>query len=300
VSEPLLREALAAEAEHEALTPEAGDRRYFRPDATPGWLLVRTATPPPRPSADWLTERGVRVPRLGAATAGGYLVEDLGDRHLWHAPTVVHYREVLTAARRLAGGCLPAGHPCAGRALDAALFRTELGMFRELWVQERRGRFRTSGAASALDAACDGLARAAAAPPWRVQHRDLHSRNVLLPAGGGVALIDHQDLRPGPLFYDLASLVTDAYLDLPPEVDAALQAEVTTLGREAGLSAGEARRRFQATALQRVLKALGTFARLLRAGREDYAAAEARALAHARRLLGDGTEHPLLAEAVAG
>lgn len=296
-----LHEALRDGAALEPLTPEAGDRRYFRPGAPAarGWLLMRSSAPAPRASAEWLEGCGVRVARIGASAEDAYLVEDLGDRHLCHEPALRHYRALLDAWRRLAARPLPAGHACAGRALDSALFRRELRMFDELWLRPRMDRAGSRARRKAVEADLLRLAHDAAVEPWCLQHRDLHSRNVLLPPSGGVALIDHQDLRPGPLLYDLGSLATDAYVDLPAAVRALLRAEVRTLGRERGLSAAEARLRFHRSALQRVLKALGTFARLLLAGRGDYAEAEVRARAHARALLAEDDAFEALREALA-
>ena len=102
--------------------------------------------------------------------------------------------------------------------------------------------------------------------------------------------IDHQDLRPGPLYYDLASLWTDAYVDLPDGVWPLLCAERRALAALHGLDGEEAAERFTATALQRVLKALGTFAMLLARGRSDYAPAERRARAAALALVDDAPQ----------
>jgi len=91
-------------------------------------------------------------------------------------------------------------------------------------------------------------------------------------------------MRRGPLFYDLASLHTDAYLDLSQPVIDQLESEVRRLGEAAGLTQAASLRQWRRTALQRVIKALGTFAKLQSEGRSNYAAAERRAHAHARRL----------------
>lgn len=274
--------------ELQALTPEAGARRYFRARTADGapldWLLVTSPAPAPRASETWLLSCGIRTPRIGAELEGAYLVEDLGDRHLVHAPTVEAYSTVLDAWRRLHARSLPSDHPNAAMALDRSLFARELGLFYEHWVRQLHAT-RDAGQADVGRALLDDLAAAAADGPWSVQHRDFHSRNLLLPEDGEPAWIDHQDLRPGPLFYDLASLQTDAYLDLPAEVEARLQREQEVLAALHSLSESAAAAHFHATALQRVLKALGTFAMLLGRGRQDYAAAERRAHARALRLL---------------
>jgi len=280
------------------LTPEASPRRYFRPQVEvhpPGldekqtkvarWLLVLSEDAPPLATAHLLSERGVRVPRLGPGCDGAYLVEDLGDRHLHHDPSLVHYNALLDSWQPFAFEPLPNEHPNAGLALDEALFTRELRMFQKRYLQAFRGGAEEGAIASRIDACCSALAHVAAQGPSCLQHRDFHSRNILLPEQGPLAWIDHQDLRRGPLFYDLASLYTDAYLDLPDQVYARLRAEVGPLGACFGMDLGEAQDRFQLSALQRVLKALGTFGNLLVAGREDYAEAEERARGFAIALL---------------
>ena len=48
-------------------------------------------------------------------------------------------------------------------------------------------------------------------------HRDLHSRNVMVKDGEQY-LIDFQDARMGPVFYDLVSLLEDCYFSLGPKL----------------------------------------------------------------------------------
>ena len=80
---------------------------------------------------------------------------------------------------------------------------------------------------------------------------------------GSLVIIDFQDARMGPDTYDLASLLRDSYVDLAaPQVDEliayflALQHGASGVTRE---DAAEFGRRFDLMALQRNLKALGTF-----------------------------------------
>ena len=89
-------------------------------------------------------------------------------------------------------------------------------------------------------------------------HRDYHSRNLMLH-GDSLYIIDFQDARMGPDTYDLASLLRDAYVDLnPQQVDGLI---AFFLAHKSGERhpADEFRRRFDLMALQRNLKALGTF-----------------------------------------
>lgn len=273
------------------LTPEASARRYYRPQPENGWLLVMSNTPPPHATSLWLRGCGVRVPALGearkvkvSATADGwtYLVEDLGDALFQTCPDPASYSALLQSWERFAFRPLPAEHPQAAVALDAALFRRELGMFLERYVQALRHRVLADGQEERLRGRLADLAAQASAGPQCTQHRDFHSRNLVhlhRPATHAeeIGWLDHQDLRRGPLYYDLASLWTDAYVDLPEAVRRLLLSAIPAWGSSHELSAAAAQERFHLCALQRVLKALGTFGNLLSQGRSAYAPAETRA-----------------------
>lgn len=272
------------------LTPEVSPRRYFRPSHPPvsqdrSWLLVLSPAPAPQATTDFLRSCGLLAPRIGSTMDGAYLVEDLGDRHLVHEPTLTNYEDLMISWMSFAQAELPDGHPNHGLALDQALFDFELGMFRDRYLLGYRALQLSEGELGSVNDAIAELAELACAGPQCLQHRDFHSRNILLPQGGGTAWIDHQDLRIGPLFYDLASLYTDAYVKLPDEVFAMLRAQILPLGEQTGLDPEDALEQFLLTALQRVLKALGTFGKVLQEGRSDFEAAEAQARMFAIALL---------------
>lgn len=280
------------------LTPEAGARRYYRPQPECGWLVVLSDAAPPQATALWLRGCGVRAPALGAAQRArlgapapgwAYLVEDLGDALFQTCPDPGSYSALLQSWERFAFRPLPADHPQSALALDAALFRRELGMFWERYVQAHRRRVLAEAPAARQRARLAELAEQAAAGPQCVQHRDFHSRNLVhlhRPAARieEIGWLDHQDLRRGPLYYDLASLWTDAYVDLPEAVRRLLQSAIPAWGSSHDLSAAAAQERFHLCALQRVLKALGTFGNLLSLGRDEYRPAEERARRHALKL----------------
>jgi aminoglycoside/choline kinase family phosphotransferase len=71
-------------------------------------------------------------------------------------------------------------------------------------------------------------------------------------------IIDFQDARMGPDTYDLVSLLRDSYVDLPEQTVAELIAYFLAL-KASGESEASFRSRFDTMALQRNLKALGTF-----------------------------------------
>jgi aminoglycoside/choline kinase family phosphotransferase len=279
-----------------ALTPEVSPRRYFRPadPAAGDWLLVLSPAPAPEATTAFLDGLGIRVPAIGATIDGAYLVEDLGDRHLAHAPDATDYELLLDDWRRLAQAQLPPESPNLALALDRELFDVELGLFHGRYLCAFRGMEADSEEARQCTRELADLADAASSGPQCLQHRDFHSRNILLPPSGPPAWIDHQDLRRGPLFYDLASLYTDAYVEPPDEVYALLREAIAPLGAAFGLAAEAGEEYFLLTALQRVLKALGTFGNVIVAGRDDYRAAAVAARRHALALLDQLALYPAL------
>ena len=88
-------------------------------------------------------------------------------------------------------------------------------------------------------------------------HRDYHSRNLMLH-DEQLYIIDFQDARMGPDTYDLVSLLRDSYVDLPEQTVSELIAYFLALKGDDGQEAAF-RDRFDVMALQRNLKALGTF-----------------------------------------
>ena len=110
----------------------------------------------------------------------------------------------------------------------------------------------------ALRAEFAAIVRELASEPRVLCHRDYHSRNLMLH-DGELYIIDFQDARLGPDTYDLVSLLRDSYVDLPEQtVDELIAYFLALKGRRAAAER-EFRRRFDVMALQRNLKALGTF-----------------------------------------
>jgi aminoglycoside/choline kinase family phosphotransferase len=90
-------------------------------------------------------------------------------------------------------------------------------------------------------------------------HRDFMARNLLigLSPARPLALIDHQDLRLGPRFYDLGSLLNDSLFST-----ASLEAPLL----ERFAPSLPARIDYHRAVVQRTLKAIGTFCRFAESG----------------------------------
>ena len=97
--------------------------------------------------------------------------------------------------------------------------------------------------------------------PFSLTHRDYHSRNLIFKEGTNIVMLDFQDARKGPITYDLASLIYDSYVSITDELKKKLindfwmsRGRIYFQSKEVFLNA------LFETALQRNIKAIGTFA----------------------------------------
>jgi aminoglycoside/choline kinase family phosphotransferase len=278
-----LTESSLAGARVVPLTGDASDRRYFRVLQRDDPSQVLAVHPGPieferLPFVNvsrLLSELPVPVPRiLGHSDALGIIaLDDLGDvtlqAHLGAASPAEHralYRQAVTLIetlqRRGAEMASPAYLPY-GVAFDVEKLTWELQFFARHFLEGYRGVALTSGSREALAAEFAAIADELAGERRVLCHRDYHSRNLMLHQGS-LYIIDFQDARMGPDTYDLVSLLRDSYVDFTDDDVDDLTAFFLALrsGADGGASAADAsefRRRFDLMAIQRNLKALGTF-----------------------------------------
>ncbi|MFO7860385.1 MAG: sugar phosphate nucleotidyltransferase [Desulfosalsimonas sp.] len=133
-------------------------------------------------------------------------------------------------------------------------------------------------------------------------HRDFQSRNIMVTPKG-FFFIDFQAGRIGPLEYDLASLLTDPYVALAPELQNRLaDYAMHQLGIRAGSGEKNFQKGYRCCAISRNLQALGAYGRLVREkGKTDFARYMPAALANLKRLTAGTADPPLpvLAKTVA-
>jgi aminoglycoside/choline kinase family phosphotransferase len=259
------------------LTGDASDRKYFRviqPDA-PSHVIALYAAPfdfavlPFANVATLLQQVPLPVPGiLSHSDALGIVAQvDLGDvtlqAHLGAAPPGEHaalYRRAVALIERLQrrGGALASDRYLPySVAFDVEKLTWELDFFVKHFVEGYRGIVLTPGVRAALAREWSAIVSELAAEPRVLCHRDYHSRNLMLH-DGSLYIIDFQDARMGPDTYDLASLLRDSYVDITDrDLDELIAYFLALSGRSA--EADEYRRRFDLMALQRNLKALGTF-----------------------------------------
>lgn len=195
---------------------------------------------------------GLRVPAVDGVLGGQVVLqEDLGDlllQRAWRHSGAAGRRRLLGQCREILGRLAGVPPRLASVRLDAARRKWEMDFFISHFYP--RHPFPASGA-ERLRGQLHRLVEAAA-PEEVFAHRDFHSRNLLL-CREGLAMVDFQDSLLAPRYYDLVSLAFDSYLDLGL-ARGALFPNLAALGADREL------RQLRLTALQRNIKALGTFA----------------------------------------
>lgn len=275
------------------ITGDVSVRRYFRAELGGGAHAVAVFYPPQIREAcakfqrtSQLLERvGVRTPAILAADCdhGLMLLEDVGAATLYElagpdwSELLGYYSTALDCIERIRS--LPPGEVRAlNPPLDRELLWQELEQTWRVFLSPE-GVTDDQSFSRRLRAVLRALCARLGDETPVTCHRDFMARN-LVPVSATLELVvlDHQDMRPGPPMYDLASLLNDSLFP-PPEIEERL------LG--GGLS-DEQRLSYHRAAVQRTLKAVGTFAAFSRRGdprhRPLIAPTLRRTLQHLRRL----------------
>ncbi len=288
---------------------DASFRRYFRINTQDGQSRVIMDAPPALENsqpfvavAQLMHQAGVRAPDvLSWHEADGFmLLSDLGTQTMMEVikkqpaldvtpqKTEVVHRLYMNAVDQLIRWQL-ASRPGVLPAYDDALLSRELQLFPDWYLAKHRGVTVDAALEAKLqevfaqikDSNLNALGGAKV-----FVHRDFMPRNLMTPTlGTGAPLdpeaplgvLDFQDAVYGPITYDIASLMRDAFLSWDEEFVLDITVRYWQKARTAGLPVGddfgEFYRAVEWMGLQRHLKILGIFARLtLRDGKAHYLA----------------------------
>jgi len=231
-----------------------------------------------------LLEAGLPVPPV-LATCGGeaaMLIEDVGDLRLqdWLegrsdskvAEAYRHALELVVRIQEATEQALAADSICSHLAFDEAKLRWELGFFFANYFNKYLRVKLDPATANAVQQDFKTLCSELAARPRVLTHRDYHARNLMMPHGK-LFIIDYQDARMGPASYDVASLVSDPYTTLSREVVLQLVEgfiEAKTASKLPLADVDEFRTELELMTVQRMLKAIGTYASQAAAGNAVY------------------------------
>jgi aminoglycoside/choline kinase family phosphotransferase len=269
---------------------DASFRRYFRYDVLPdlraklGDTLVAMDAPPERENVPafihvdgLLFDAGVTVPAIVARDVdnGFLLLSDLGTttylQRLDSDNASFMYSDAIDAliAFQLtsAPGVLP--------EFDRAFVLREMNLFPEWFIARHLGVTMTPAQQATLDKVFETITANVLAQQQVFMHRDFHSRNLMWLEQGNPGVLDFQDAVYGPVTYDLASLMRDAYIQWDEEFVLDWVVRYWQSAKKLGLPVNPDidafYRDFEFMALQRHLKILGIFCRLnYRDGKTTY------------------------------
>ncbi len=249
---------------------DASARRYWRLTTPSRSLIVMDAPDQADDCAAFIKIQslmqaaGVRVPQIHAADtqAGFMLLEDLGKQDYLATFRRGEYRDLLPAALETLVRWQAATRDDVLASFDAPRLAAELALFPTWYVERHLGMAPDAAWWQAWEQGTQALIDAAVAQPQVWVHRDYMARNLLVTTPGP-GVIDFQDALTGPVTYDLASLLRDAFFSLSPEEESYYIKKWLELAASANVPLPpEPERAVDLMAAQRHLKVLGIFARL--------------------------------------
>ena len=305
---------------------DASFRRYFRVDVStqpPSSLIIMDAPPTLEDAkpfvriAELFAQAQVLTPQVleWQEELGFLLLSDLGDQTLMQSfdlPTQAAYSDLDNTVslpneqtRQLFSLALDAllAWQLSSRAgvlpdYDEALLRRELSLFDQWYVVAHKGLANSPEVQSwsdILEPHYALIVKHNLSTPKVFVHRDFMTRNLMMPQGPNqaqVGVLDFQDSVYGPITYDIASLMRDAFISWPEEFVLDISIRYWEKARRSGLLDAEGLwgdfgafyREIEWMALQRHLKVAGIFARLgLRDHKPKYLADTPRFMAYIRQ-----------------
>jgi len=267
------------------VSEDASFRRYFRLQGSDSGCVFVDAPPAKEDLKSFiaitaLLDQGkVSIGKVrGQDLKLGFLaIDDLGDRLLL-AELKAHKQQASSRLHQAGLEILKMQQISSNLPLySRQLLEDEMQLFPE-WFLENKLEFElTREWRDLYSRLVDLMIENALSQPQAFVHRDFHSRNIMLTAGNGMAVIDYQDAVIGPLTYDLVSLLKDCYFRVNrSEVVTLVEANWDLLRHRHPnelKSFPEFLRWFDLMGLQRHLKCAGIFCRLqLRDGKSGYLA----------------------------
>jgi len=270
----------------EPASADASFRRYFRVRlAERGESRIVMDAPPQKEDcrpfiqvADLLRRAGLNAPALLAQDLeqGFLLLTDLGNTTYLaalkqdDACADALFRDAVDALITWQRASRPGVLPPYARAL----LRRELDLFPDWYLARHLEYELTPAQQELLERMFELILARNLAQPSVYVHRDYMPRNLMV-AAPNPGILDFQDAVYGPISYDVASLVRDAFISWDEERALDWVARYWENARRAGLPVntdfGEFYRDLEWMGLQRHLKVLGIFARIhYRDGKPGY------------------------------
>jgi aminoglycoside/choline kinase family phosphotransferase len=281
---------------------DASFRRYLRIDDEGGGSAIVMDAPPDKENcrpfvhvARLMQAAGLNVPRVREwdEALGFMLLDDLGLRTMIEVVDREHPTANLPIYQRAIDALIAwqlASRPDELPPYDSARLQRELALFPDWYLARHRGLAVEGRLRETLDAQFRLIVERNLAAPSVYVHRDFMPRNLMVPGDPReprLGVLDFQDAVYGPITYDIACLMRDAFLSWDEEFVLDVTVRYWEQARKAGLPVaadfGEFYRAVEWMGLQRHLKVAGIFARLtLRDDKPKYLADAPRFIAYIR------------------
>ena len=285
---------------------DASFRRYLRIDAREGGTRIIMDAPPDKENcqpfvhvAGLMQAAGLLVPHIldWDEPQGFMLLDDLGRQTMMEVIDREHAPTNLPLYQRATDALLTwqqASRPDALPAYDEALLQRELSLFPDWYLAQHRQLTLSDEQRDMLTRTFALIVERNLAAPQVFVHRDFMPRNLMMPADPQeprMGVLDFQDAVYGPITYDIASLMRDAFLSWEEDMVLDVTVRYWEKARKLGLmdfedwaaDFGAFYRAVEWMGLQRHLKVAGIFARLtLRDGKAKYLADAPRFIAYIR------------------
>jgi N-acetylmuramate 1-kinase len=269
-----------------SLAPASADasfRRYFRATLPDGSTRIVMDAPPEhedcRPYlrvAELFRASGAHVPKVLAQDLeqGFLLLSDLGNTTYLAALTPDNATALYADALGSLAAIQQASRPGILPEYDRTLLLREMMLFPEWFVTHHKGVTLSTTEQTELLNVFEHILAVNLAEPKVFVHRDFHSRNLMV-ASPNPGVLDFQDAVYGPITYDLASLLKDAYIRWEEEQTLDWLVRYWEAAKHIGLPVStdfaSFHRDYEFMGAQRHIKILGIFARLYhRDGKDGY------------------------------
>jgi aminoglycoside/choline kinase family phosphotransferase len=259
---------------------DASFRRYFRIDSRQGSRIIMDAPPtlencrPFVHVAGLLKDAGLFAPEVlnWSESLGFMLLTDLGTQTMMQeidpiVPTAnsgLYQRAIDTLIQWQLSS-----QPSVLPVYDERLLKSELELFPHWYLEQHRGVLIDEKLRQTLDQMFDVILAENLRWPSVFVHRDFMPRNLIVPESiseNRMGVLDFQDAVFGPITYDIASLMRDAFLSWDEEfvLDITIRywQQARLKGLPVGTDFGDFYRGVEWMGLQRHLKVAGIFARL--------------------------------------
>ena len=268
----------------EPASNDASFRHYYRIKIGKKSLIAMDAPPDKEDISSFvaiakkLHQDDIRVPNLYEINSklGFILMEDFGKTTYGDALTLKNsdklYKNALSTLVTIQKNCHYKNIP----SYTSGLLLNEMSLFEEWYLNKYKKIILNSNEKNDLRKIFNIIIKSNINQQQCFVHRDFHCRNLMLIDGEvGPGIIDFQDAVNGPILYDLASLLKDAYFELEEDFildmvirywEAIINAKLITKNEFADFF-----KSFEWLGVQRHLKILGIFTRLyLRDNKDQY------------------------------